>query len=152
MPTRTIVAPAAIASAKSLLMPIDSVPSPSAAASFASLSKNGRGGAPSGGMHISPSHRTDERAANARTSAGTSASAQPLFCGSSPTLTCTRQRCTTPSLSARAAISSSSDGESTEWISSATPTTYLTLFRCSGPMKCQRAPRTSRALSRSSCA
>src|SRR5205823_11849893 len=84
VPTRTIVAPAAIASTKSLDMPIDSSRSPAAAASCARLSKNGRGGTPSGGMHIKPSHRTCGRAANARTSAGTSVIAQPLFCVSPP--------------------------------------------------------------------
>src|SRR5262249_17028649 len=61
-----------------------------------------------------------------------------------------------PLAPARPSISAASSALSIACTSTAVPTTYLTLFFCSGPMKCHSgagdAPPNARALSRSSCA
>lgn len=54
-PTRTEVAPKAIAFSKSPDMPMDNFPSPDRRASFSSKAKCGPGFSSAGGMHISPS-------------------------------------------------------------------------------------------------
>ncbi len=91
LPTRTIVAPARIARSKSPLMPIEQVARPSASDRLRSVAKLGVGSPASGGTVMRPS--TASPCARQRsTRAAVSAGAQPPFCASPATFTCTRTR------------------------------------------------------------
>src|SRR5690606_10511134 len=88
-----------------------------------------------GGMHIRPARASP--ASRQRTSrSGSSAGVQPPFCGSSPTLTWTKQSGRRPVLAVALPSASTSEGRSTEWITSNSRTASSALFDWSRPTRC----------------
>src|SRR5439155_25133147 len=94
LPTRTYVAPAAIASSRSLLIPALMAVAPgwadaTAAATAASRSKAGPGSRPRGATAITPPSRRPGAASTASATRGTSSMSAPPRSGSPSRLTCT---------------------------------------------------------------
>jgi hypothetical protein len=100
VPTRTCVAPARIAASKSPDMPMDSTPSPCAAAMRAREAKWREASPSAGGTHIRPFSDAPNRARHALINASASAVGTPDFCGSSPMFTCTSKSGRRPAASA----------------------------------------------------
>src|SRR5215472_3942218 len=135
VPTRTCVAPSAIASSKSPVMPAEiNVAAGYAAltrpATSASLRNAGRGGAPSGAMAITPPSSSPLVPATSAASAGTSAALAPprsgSGCGSRSTWI--RHVMTLPAARARLPSAPIRRDRSTEWTTSAYLTTLFALF------------------------
>src|SRR5690349_23039600 len=68
-------------------------------------------------MHISPTTGTPA-SPQCSSKAGSAATGQPPFCGSSPTLTWTKQSGRRPVVAIALASAATSDGRSTEWMAS----------------------------------
>ena len=132
VPTRTIVAPSAIAASKSPLIPIDSSRETQARRrARAAWRSTGRGSPASGGTVISPCRREPDarRRVDERRRVGRR---QPPFCSSPATFTwtSTRRRAHGPRSRRRARPGRPTATASTHG------TSWLTLLRCSRPMKC----------------
>src|SRR5439155_890279 len=80
-------------------------------------------------------------AAHCAIAPGASAGAQPLFCASPATFTCSSTRCLPPCAAARLSSSSASGPESTEWTSAKRPATCFALLRWRCPTRCHLARR-----------
>ena len=86
VPTRTWVAPNAIAMGKSALMPMESRQRPLRRAILAVSAKCGAGASSAGGMHISPAISKPCRSRQVAMKASVSSGSTPDFCGSAPVL------------------------------------------------------------------
>ena len=82
MPTRTWVAPNAIAVAKSALIPIESSFKPLRAAILAVSAKCGAGGSSNGGRHIKPAISSPWVSRQVLMNASAFSGSTPAFCGS----------------------------------------------------------------------
>ena len=95
---------------------------------------------PAGGTHISPFTERFRMSETNLSNSGSPPGRMPDFCSSPPILISIRTGWTSPAFCASLFISSASASLSTDWISSALPTTYFALFVCSAPIKCGRTP------------
>ena len=141
VPTRTWVAPNAIAVAKSALIPIESSLRPLRAAILAVSAKCGAGASSNGGMHIRPAISRPCVSRQVRMNASASCGSTPAFCGSAPVLISTNS-CGCAPLSARSpspAPRRCSAGRPNGSRRTARPPPWP-CWTASGPIRCSSSP------------